>query len=87
MRLVTAKGFKPFGGEKAPIGQDGVERLNRMAFAVDIAIAVRISKILRRDIHNVIVQHIQDIDARKAAGGMTGAAALNHGQDCLAILN
>jgi hypothetical protein len=58
-----------------------------MAFALNITVAVRRIKIYRANIHGMIVQHIQYINAGKTATGMPGIGVVDIFQDVLPVFD
>src|SRR6185436_34222 len=58
---------------ESAVGEHGVEGLDRMAFALDVTIAVWIFARFRSDAEHAVVEDVQDVEAGQPAAGMTGA--------------
>ena len=63
VRLVTIQCGQVIFGEETFVCQHYVKRFHAVAFALDVPVPVGIIKTLRRDIKDVVVQDIQDIEA------------------------
>ena len=81
VRPVVAERLQLGFGEEAAVGQDDEERLDRVALALDVAVAVAVRERLRRDAQHAVVEHVQDVDARQAAAGVAGAGVEDGLQD------
>jgi hypothetical protein len=73
--------------EETPVGQHGVERLDRVPFAVDVAVAFSPGRIVRIDAHYLVVKHIENVGAGEAAARMSRARLRNARQNRSAILD
>ena len=75
VRLVMANRFQFRFGKKSAIRQHRVKRLDRMAFALDVTVARRAAESFRRHVEDAVVEHVQDVEARKPAAGVPRARA------------
>jgi hypothetical protein len=78
--LVVADGVEVGVGEVAAVGHDGVERLDAVALALDVAVAERVGGGLRRDLEHAVVEDVEDVEARQAAAGVAGARIVDQPQ-------
>ncbi len=81
VRPVLAERFELGRRKEAVVGQHDEQRLDRVALALDVAVAVGSIERLRRDAQHAVVQHVEDVDAREAAAGVAGAGVLDGVQD------
>ena len=58
-----------------------------MPFTVDVVIPIRTGYIARIDLHHLVIEHIEDIDAREATAGMPATGMLDDRQNRAAILD
>jgi hypothetical protein len=81
MRPVPAQRFQIRRTKETPISQHSVERFDGVAFTLDVPVVVGMVKAFWSNIQDVIVQHIEDIDARKASTCMPGVCVLDDTED------
>ena len=76
--LIAAERFQLGFREEAAVGQHDVQRLDRVALALDVAVAVRVAERLRRHAQDAIVEHVEDVEAGQAAAGVARAGVIDY---------
>src|SRR6185312_13352436 len=84
MGFVMADGFQFGFRKKSTIREHRIKRLNRMAFALHVTIARQAGKSLRRDVQDAVVEHVQNIEARKPPASVARARLENRFERFLA---
>lgn len=87
MGLELIDGLQIFEREEAPVSEHGVEGLDRMALALDIAVSIGVCEIFRGDIQNMVIQDIQDVNTGQIPPGVSGISFLDDRQNRFSIPN
>src|SRR5215475_11230109 len=80
LRLIFFYGQQFFSREKALVGQNCVKRLNRVPLALDVPIVLWRTKILRRNVHDLVVKDVEDVNTGETSASMPGVRGLDDAQ-------
>src|SRR5262245_46351155 len=86
MRLVAGERVEFGFGKKSFVGQHDVKRLDRMAFALHVTVAVRMRERFRRNIQHAVVKHIENVQTRQAASRVPRARVTDDFEQLAAVL-
>ncbi len=77
-------GVQPVNREEARLGQHAVVAAHRMAFRLDVDIALVISKALRRDVQNAEIERGEQFNLRQVGAGVPTRRAVGVQSDDMA---
>jgi hypothetical protein len=77
---VPADGVEIGVRKESPIGENGVQRLDRVPLALYVPVTPRVGARLGRDAQDPVVQHTQNIETREAATRVAGPGIDNQAQ-------
>ncbi len=68
-------------GEEAFVSQYNVQRFDRMPLALDVAVSLGRAEVLRRDVHDIVIEHVEYVNTGQAASSMPGIGRLDDAQN------
>src|SRR5258707_1408031 len=73
--------------EEPAIGQDRIKSLDGVSLALHKPVAVRVPKSSRAQAQDSVVEHVEDVDTREAAAGVSGSSMFNDGENGFSVLD
>src|SRR5262245_40824428 len=86
-RLIATHRVECCFREKTFVGEYRVERLDRVTFALNKPIPVGVLSLLWGNVHHVIVENVQDVDAGQASTCMALPGIFDNGQEGPTVLD